>query len=184
MSQNSNRLPVLAAEVRRAHGDAREAAKTAADRAIAAGHALMEAKALARHGEWLPWLKEYCGVSERSAQQYMQIARFDLKPETVADLGGIRAAVAFLATHKLPGPGEVLFVFLANEPLAIVTRDRVETGHFRVGFFVDDHNAVDSTAVTERGVWLIIHNRVGPQLPKLSFELIPDTAQWAEGGAA
>jgi len=36
----SNRLPVLAAEIRRAHADVQEAATTAAERAIDAGHAL------------------------------------------------------------------------------------------------------------------------------------------------
>ncbi len=36
----SNRLPVLAVEIRRAHADVQEAAKTAAERALAAGAAL------------------------------------------------------------------------------------------------------------------------------------------------
>ena len=49
----SNRLPVLAAEIRRAHADVQEAATTAAERAIDAGHALVEAKVLCGHGEWL-----------------------------------------------------------------------------------------------------------------------------------
>ncbi len=39
----SNRLPVLAAEIRRAHADIQESAKTTAEHAIEAGHALIEA---------------------------------------------------------------------------------------------------------------------------------------------
>ena len=54
----SNRLPALAAEILKAHADVQDAAKTALERAIAAGHALIEAKALVKHGEWLPWLRE------------------------------------------------------------------------------------------------------------------------------
>jgi hypothetical protein len=41
----SNRLPTLAAEIRKAHADVQDAAKTAAQRAIEAGHALLEAYA-------------------------------------------------------------------------------------------------------------------------------------------
>jgi hypothetical protein len=51
---SSNRLPILAEEIRKAHADVQEAAKTAAERAIEAGHALIEAKELLKHGEWLP----------------------------------------------------------------------------------------------------------------------------------
>ncbi|ESZ68165.1 hypothetical protein X727_23070 [Mesorhizobium sp. L103C119B0] len=83
----SNRLPVLAENIKRAHSGLLEAAKTAADRAIEAGQALIEAKELVKHGEWLPWLKDYCGLPERTAQLYMAIAKSGLKPATVADLG-------------------------------------------------------------------------------------------------
>src|SRR3954452_25391410 len=68
----SNRLPVLAAEIRRAHADVHDAAMTAAQRAIDAGHALIEAKELVAHGQWLPWLRENCALSERTAQLYMK----------------------------------------------------------------------------------------------------------------
>jgi hypothetical protein len=97
----SNRLPILADEIRCAHADVQEAAKTAADRAIDAGNALIEARALVAHGEWLPFL-EQAGVKERRARQYMQLARSGLKSATVADLGGIRAALEWLA--MLPSP--------------------------------------------------------------------------------
>jgi hypothetical protein len=52
----ADRLPVLAAEIKRAHAGVEDAAKTAAERAIEAGAALLEAKALVKHGQWLPWL--------------------------------------------------------------------------------------------------------------------------------
>jgi hypothetical protein len=70
----SNRLPVLAAEVREAHQAAREATRTAIDRAREAGLSLIEAKSLLDHGQWLPWL-EQTGLSVRTAQKYMRIAR-------------------------------------------------------------------------------------------------------------
>jgi Protein of unknown function (DUF3102) len=87
----SNRLPILAAEIRRAHGDVREALKTAAEHAVDAGRALIEAKSLVKHGEWLPWLRVHCRLPERTAQLYMHVAeltdKLGLKSATVADLG-------------------------------------------------------------------------------------------------
>jgi hypothetical protein len=98
----SNRLPILAAQIAAAHIGALDAAKTAAERAIEAGHALIEAKSLVKHGEWLPWLKGHCHISERSAQFYMKIAKLGLKSETVAFLG-IKAA-AEVITLAYPDP--------------------------------------------------------------------------------
>ena len=98
----SNRLPVLAAEIRRAHADVQEAAATAAERAIDAGHVLIEAKGLCGHGEWLPWLRENCALAERTAQLYMKIAKSGLESATVADLGIKAAGHAILL--KMPDP--------------------------------------------------------------------------------
>jgi Protein of unknown function (DUF3102) len=98
VSGGGNRLPVLAAEIRRAHADVQEAAKTAAEHAITAGHALIEAKELVKHGEWLPWLKEHCALAERTAQLYMKIAKSGLNSATVADLG-LKFAVNALLVH-------------------------------------------------------------------------------------
>jgi hypothetical protein len=83
----SNRLPVLQEEIRAAHRDARDAVKTAVDRARDAGLRLIEAKSLLGHGEWLPWLSE-TGVSPRTAQRYMRIARLPAdKYDTVSHFG-------------------------------------------------------------------------------------------------
>lgn len=86
----SNRLPVLTEEIRRAHADVQEADKTAAEHAIEAGHSLIEAKSLVKHGQWLPWLKEL-GIPERTARRYITLARGNVKPAIVADIGIARA---------------------------------------------------------------------------------------------
>lgn len=105
----SNRLAVLAGRIGEAHRDCRDHAASAAQRAIEAGHLLIEAKAALSHGQWLPWLRDQVGLSERSAQGYMRLARIGLKPATVADLG-LRAAPAATATRRVPVPkaGQVL----------------------------------------------------------------------------
>jgi hypothetical protein len=91
----SNRLPILADEIRKAHAEVGVAMLTAAERSIAAGHLLMEAKELAGHGEWLPYLKAL-GIPPRTAQRYMTLAASGFKSATVAYLG-IRRAERFIA---------------------------------------------------------------------------------------
>lgn len=95
----SNRLPVLAAEIRRAHADVQDAARTAAERAIEAGERLIEAKELVPHGGWLPFLAD-TGIPERTAQRYMRIAAARLKYDTVSDLGGIVPALRFITLRE------------------------------------------------------------------------------------
>jgi hypothetical protein len=88
VSLGDNRLAVLAAEVRVAHAGVVAAATVAAERAIEAGKALTEAKALLAHGQWLPWLKEHCQISARVLPRlYMKIVRLGLPAPAVADLG-------------------------------------------------------------------------------------------------
>ncbi len=50
------------------------------------GNLLLEAKDQLGHGEWLPWLKANFGSSIRSAQNYMNAARFAFKNAMVAHL--------------------------------------------------------------------------------------------------
>ena len=129
---NSNRLPVLAGEINRAHKAAREAAQTSLERAIEAGERLIEAKALVAHGQWLPWLKELCDLSERSAQAYMRLARHkdvvNTKSAAVADLT-MRAAVAEITEPKWPDKLSEIFKAVRHLPFI---------GHIKVGLREDE----------------------------------------------
>ena len=95
----ANRLPILAAEIRKAHADVQDAARAAAEHAITAGKALIEAKGLVKHGEWLPWLREHCALAERTAQVYMQIAKTGLTADVVAEIGLKAAAKVDWVLH-------------------------------------------------------------------------------------
>jgi hypothetical protein len=95
----SNRLAVLAADIRAAHQDVTRGAQAVAERALAAGQMLTEAKDTLLHGAWEPWLAKHVGMSARTARRYMQLARAGLKTATVADLG-IKGAVAAIARRK------------------------------------------------------------------------------------
>jgi phage N-6-adenine-methyltransferase len=94
-------LADLAARIKIEHEAYGAAARKGVEHAMAAGDLLLEAKAqLGRHGQWLPWLKEHCALSERTAQLYMRLARkrseIEGKYESVADLT-LRAAASSLA---------------------------------------------------------------------------------------
>jgi hypothetical protein len=67
--------------------------------ALAAGDDLIEAKARLSHGEWLPWLREHFPLSERTAQDWMRLAR---NPQRAAFLeaGTIKEALALLAPRR------------------------------------------------------------------------------------
>ena len=60
------------------------------------GKRLNEAKAQLSHGEWLPWLRGKVDISERSAQDFMRLAREYSKSAEIADLGASKA-LALLA---------------------------------------------------------------------------------------
>jgi Protein of unknown function (DUF3102) len=63
------------------------------------GRLLNEAKDhLDDHGQWLPWLRRYSALSERSTQRYMKAARWvdSLKSDTVSDLD-----LAYLSTRAI-----------------------------------------------------------------------------------
>jgi hypothetical protein len=101
----SNRLPILAVEIRREHEAAEAASKSSVEHAIAAGSLLIEAKEQVKHGEWLPWLAANCSVPDRTARLYMRLARnraeIEAKSATVADLT-LRGAILLLTPD--PGP--------------------------------------------------------------------------------
>lgn len=142
----NNRLTVLAGEIKEADGRCRRGAEAAAAAAIEAGHKLIEAKELLQHGEWLPWLREHAGISERTARRYMQLARSGMEIGHVADLGiagaveslsrrdrvidqGIDAAIGFLQiAGEQPTPQDVA-EFLARpdlEQIATALRDAAD----------------------------------------------------------
>ena len=67
-------LDQLAREVRSEHNAAQSAWESAVHHAHRAGQCLLEAKALCKHGEWLPWLRDV-GIPRRTATEYMRFAK-------------------------------------------------------------------------------------------------------------
>jgi Protein of unknown function (DUF3102) len=83
-------LDDLARVIKAEHQAVARANREVLTRAMRAGDLLIRAKEKMAHGEWLPWLKDHCEVSERAAQLYMQLAkgraRLEEKSAIIADL--------------------------------------------------------------------------------------------------
>jgi hypothetical protein len=89
-------LDDLALRINAEHEAAFKSARAALEHAINCGRLLLEAKAKAPRGTWLPWLREHTAVSERTAQRWMRFAEnaeaLLAKSATVADLAFPKAS--------------------------------------------------------------------------------------------
>ena len=101
-----NSLPDLAARIRVEHEAVSAALKESVRHAIAAGELLIEAKGQLGHGRWLPWLRDHCTISERTAQLYMRVAKNRAEIEAqmrngVADLSLNEAAALLMLSSDV-----------------------------------------------------------------------------------
>ena len=100
-----NYLPELASRIRAEHQATSAALKSSVQHSITPGELLIEAKALVKHGRWLPWLAENCGFSERTAQLYMRCARnkaaIEANTQCVADLTLNEAAALLMLSSDV-----------------------------------------------------------------------------------
>ena len=96
-------------------GEILDAQRKGGEAILTIGRCLNEAKDMLSHGEWLPWLAEKVGYSEKTAQNFMRLAREFSNPQALADLGATKAL-------KL---------------LALPQEEREK--------FVEDHNVIDMT---------------------------------------
>jgi hypothetical protein len=93
-------LTDLAKQINTEHLKIVRALKIGLQHAITAGSLLIAAKAKLKHGQWLPWLRDNCLISERSAELYMRLARhapeIESKVASLADLT-VQEAIALIA---------------------------------------------------------------------------------------
>lgn len=119
----------------RINSDARLAEHAAAIRAlgkcavhglIEIGRRLIDAKAIAGHGNWLPWLEREFGWAERTARNFMRVAELAAKSATVADLDIDVGALYLLAAPSTPSEVVVNIVARGQEGKRIRYEDVVE----------------------------------------------------------
>jgi hypothetical protein len=112
--EHSNWLADLAARIKVEHTAIADALKDSLRHAIVAGELLIEAKAQVLHGQWLPWLKDHCCISERTAQLYMRVAknRADIEAKLAEDAAGDLTLSEAAAMLALSSDTRALFRFL------------------------------------------------------------------------
>ena len=92
-------LAGLAAQIKIEH----EAFKRGIEHAFKAGQLLIEAKEQLGedgHGKWIPWAKDHCGMSLRTGQAYLRLARHGHEIRTkCADVAYLTVSGA-LTTHR------------------------------------------------------------------------------------
>lgn len=93
-----------------------EAKRAGGEAILTIGRCLIEAKEQLTHGEWLPWLNERVEFSERTARNFMRLAREWSNRQALADLGAAKALTL----------------------LALPPEEREQ--------FVEEHNVVDMTS--------------------------------------
>jgi hypothetical protein len=120
----SNSLADLAARIEAEHKAVAKHLKAGVEHSIAAGRLLIEAKAQFKHGQWLPWLRQNCTMSERTASLYMRLARgadeLTAKSASLADLT-VEDAVRLLSPAAPLSPFETVAkqVQLINERIVV-----------------------------------------------------------------
>ena len=72
-------------------GEILDAKRAGGEAILTIGRCLIEAKDMLSHGEWRSWLEERVEFSERSAQQFMRLAREWSNPTALSDLGATKA---------------------------------------------------------------------------------------------
>ena len=85
-----------AAEVRNIEtitGEILDAKRIGGEAILTIGRCLIEAKGMLPHGEWKAWLEERVEFSQRTAQNFMRLAREFSNPQALADLGATKALV-------------------------------------------------------------------------------------------
>ena len=93
-----------------------DAKRAGGEAILTIGRCLIEAKDMLPHGEWLPWLNERVEFSERTARNFMRLAREWTNRQTLADLRASKALTL----------------------LALPPEEREQ--------FMEDHNVIDMSA--------------------------------------
>lgn len=110
--------------------------QTAGDAILRIGQRLIEAKQILSHGEWIPWLNDQVEFSERSAQNFMRLAREWSNPQALADLGATKALTLlalppeereqFIAEHHTVNGEEKTVIDMTSRELEQAIRERDE----------------------------------------------------------
>lgn len=116
MTDGSNRLPVLLAEIKNANVVFASAHRTTVAAAFVMGKSLVEAKELCQHGEWTDFLRD-TGIPLRTAQRYMRLVQSGYGADYV-DTVGLTEALKEIdeAQQIMPSDGHAMLARFIQEP--------------------------------------------------------------------
>ncbi len=139
--------------------------QSAGDAILKIGHRLIEAKELLPHGEWLPWLNEQVDFSERTAQNFMRLAREWSNPHALADLGARKALTLlalppeereqFISEHHTVNGEEKTVIDMTSRELEQAIRERDEARQAAESAQADARSAEESRAKMEADMVLL-----------------------------
>jgi hypothetical protein len=93
-------LDELESRIRTAHAGVVSAFSSAIGKALEAGRALIAAKKLVAHGQWISFLKR-CDINDRTARRYMQFTELvDEKRSSTTDLASLLVELADLTIEQ------------------------------------------------------------------------------------
>ena len=126
---------------------------------IGIGQRLIEAKSMLPHGEWTQWLTEQVEFSERTAQNFMRLAREWSNPQALADLGATKALTLlalpaderdkFMAENHIVDGEEKSVIDMTSRELEKAIRERDEAKKDAEAARADAQAAEDSRAKME-----------------------------------
>lgn len=140
-------------------GEILEAKRVGGEAILTIGRCLTEAKAVLKHGEWLPWLTERVEFSERTANRFMRLAREWSNPTTLSDLGASKALAllalppeereSFLEQNHVVGGSDKSVIDMSARELDKAIRERKEALEAAERAKADAKTAEDARAKME-----------------------------------
>jgi hypothetical protein len=94
---------------------------------IEIGRRLAEAKRIAGHGNWLPWLEREFGWTDRTALNFMRVHELAMKSETVSDLDIPVRGLYLLAAPSTPDEARAEVIARAEGGEALSVADVART---------------------------------------------------------
>lgn len=133
--------------------------QTAGDAIIGIGQRLIEAKEMLPHGAWLPWLEEQVEFTDRTARNFMRLAREWTNRKALSDLGAAKALTLlalppeereiFMEEHHVVNGEEKTVIDMTSRELEQAIRERDEARMAAEAAKADAKSAEDSRAKME-----------------------------------
>ena len=138
--------------------DIRDAQRKAGGAILTIGRCLLEAKEQLPHGEWLPWLNEQAGYSERQAQNFMLAYReYGSNPQAIADFGATKALamLSLPANERKELMEDPAVIDMTTRQLKAAIRERNEARKAAEAAQAEAHAAEEARAKMEEDMRLL-----------------------------